>query len=108
MLDDNRPTLALTLPAAGKNAELTRLLVGMHDYGSGLDMKTFSVTADFAIDGVPAGQNLAERFKPKSQGVYELRLEKPVAKLGRGKVTVSIGDKQGNLSRVERSFSVGE
>ena len=108
MLDDNRPTLALTLPAAGKNAELTRLLVGMHDYGSGLDMKTFSVTADFAIDGVPAGQNLAERFKPKSQGVYELRLEKPVAKLGRGKVTVSIGDKQGNVSRVERSFSVGE
>jgi hypothetical protein len=108
MLDDNRPTLALTLPAAGKNAELTRLLVGMHDYGSGLDMKTFSVTADFAIDGVPAGQNLAERFKPKSQGVYELRLEKPVAKLGRGKVTVSIGDKQGNVSRVERSFSAGE
>jgi mono/diheme cytochrome c family protein len=108
MLDDNRPTLALTLPAAGKNAELTRLLVGMHDYGSGIDMKTFKVTADFAIEGVPAGQDLAEKFRPKSQGVYELRLEKPLRKLGRGKVTVSVADKLGNVSRVERTFSVGE
>ncbi len=108
MLDDNRPTLALTLPAAGKNAELTRLLVGMHDYGSGLDMKSFTVTADFTIDGVPAGQNLAERCRAKSQGVWELRLEKPVTKLARGKVTVSVADKQGNVSRVERTFSVGE
>jgi hypothetical protein len=73
-----------------------------------VDMKTFRVTADFAIDGVPAGQNLVERFRPTSQGVYELRLEKPVTKLGRGKVTVSIADKQGNVSRVERTFSVGD
>jgi hypothetical protein len=108
MLDDNRPTLALTLPAAGKNAELSRLLVGMYDYGSGLDMKTFRVTADFAIDGVAAGENLAERFRPKSQGVYELRLDKPVTKLARGRVTVSVADKQGNISRVERTFSVPE
>ncbi len=108
MLDDNRPTLALTLPAAGKNGELRRMLVGMHDYGSGLDLKTFSVTADFAIDGVPPGQNLAGRFRPKSQGVWELRLEKPVTKVGRGKVTVSVADKQGNVSRVERLFSVGD
>jgi hypothetical protein len=106
MLDDNRPTLVLKLPAAGKNAELTRLLVGMHDYGSGLDMKTFTVTADFALDGVPAGQNLAEKLRPKSQGVYELRLEKPVTKLSRGKLAVSVADKQGNVSRVERTFSV--
>jgi hypothetical protein len=108
MLDDNRPTLALTLPGAGKNAELTRLLVGMHDYGSGLDMKTFSVTADFPIDGVPAGQNLADRFRPKSQGVWELRLEKPVTKLGRGKLIVSVADRQGNVNRVERLFSAGD
>jgi mono/diheme cytochrome c family protein len=108
MLDDNRPTLTLPLPAAGKNADLARLLVGMHDYGSGVDLKTFTVTADFALDGVPAGQNLAEKFRPKSQGVYELRLEKPVTKLVRGKLTVSVADRQGNVSRVERLFSVGE
>jgi hypothetical protein len=108
MLDDNRPVLALTLPGAGRNAELTRLLVGMHDYGSGLDLKTFAVTADFPIDGAAAGANLAGRFKPKSQGVWEWRLTKPVTKLGRGKVTVSVADRQGNVTRVERTISVGE
>ena len=73
MLDDNRPTLTLTLPAPGKNAELARLLVGMHDYGTGLDQKSFTVIADFPMDAVPAGQNLAGRFKLKSQGVWEFR-----------------------------------
>src|SRR5262249_49070666 len=52
MLDDNRPTLAVTYPAPNANAKLDRILVGMHDYYSGLDMASFRVTADFAIDGV--------------------------------------------------------
>src|SRR5204862_2865478 len=38
MLDDNRPTLTLTYPQPGSNGNLKRLLVGMHDYYSGLDM----------------------------------------------------------------------
>jgi len=63
MLDDNRPTLTLTSPKAGANGPLTRILVGMHDYDSGLDMTTFKVTADFAIDGVKA-----ERIWRRSSG----------------------------------------
>jgi len=31
-----------------------------------------------------------------------------VTTLGRGKVTVSVVERQGKVSRVERSFSVGE
>lgn len=46
------------------------------------------------------------RFRPRSHGVWELQLEKAVTKLGRGKVTVSVADRQGNVSRVERTFSV--
>src|SRR5262249_50668097 len=38
LADEQRPTLALTLPRPGGNEPLTRLLVGMHDYGSGLDL----------------------------------------------------------------------
>jgi hypothetical protein len=45
---------------------LTRILVGMHDYYSGLDLKSFRVTADFALDGVAAGQDLAGQFRPVS------------------------------------------
>ena len=59
MLDDQRPTLTLTYPQAGANEPLTRILVGMHDYDTGLDMDSFQVTADFPLDGVAAGENLA-------------------------------------------------
>ena len=47
----------------------------MHDYGTGLDLDSFSVTADFAIDGVKPGENLAAKFKALPDGRWELRLE---------------------------------
>src|SRR5207245_1930298 len=68
MCDDNRPTLTLTYPRAGANESLTRILVGMHDYYTGLDMDSFQVIADFPVDGIKAGKNLAPNFKPTSQG----------------------------------------
>src|SRR5262249_41224346 len=56
------------------NRELSRLLVGMHDYGSGLDRDRFHVAADFAVDGTLAGTDLTPRFKEKTQGVWGLKL----------------------------------
>jgi hypothetical protein len=106
MLDDNRPVLTLTLPRIGTNPALSRLLVGMHDYDTGLDLSTFRVVANFKVDGVPAGQNLAARFHPKSQGVWELTLEEPVRRLENGRVWVSVRDRQGNTTRVDHRFSV--
>jgi hypothetical protein len=106
MCDDNRPTLTLTYPQAGANATLDRLLVGMHDYYTGLKMDSFRVVADFAIDGIPAGQNLAAKFQARTQGVWELKLAKPVTQLTKGKIEVSVEDRQGNVSRIERMFSV--
>jgi len=105
MLDDNRPILSLNQPAPGKNAEVSRILVGMHDYYTGLNLKTFSVTADIAIDGIAAGENLASRFKQKSQGVWELVLDRPLASVTNRKLIVSIRDVQGNEARIERIFS---
>jgi hypothetical protein len=83
-----------------------RLLVGMHDYETGLDMDSFSVVADFPVDGSAAGENLGARFKPVTRGVWELRLEKPITALSSGSLTVSVKDRQGNTSRIERNFSV--
>src|SRR5208282_6146623 len=57
MLDAKRPTLTLTYPRAGANPPLTRILVGMHDYYSGLDMDTFQVVADFPVNAVASGEN---------------------------------------------------
>jgi hypothetical protein len=107
MLDDNRPTLTLTHPRPGASAELSRIVVGMHDYYTGLAMDSFSVTADFEVDGVKAGTNLAPRFREKSPGVRELNLGTPIKKLERGVVTVSVKDRQGNVTRIERTIAVG-
>ena len=67
--------------------------------------RTFEVIADFAIDGVAAGQSLAAKFQPKTQGVWELRLAQPLAALQHGKLIVSVRDRQGNLARIERTFT---
>jgi hypothetical protein len=107
MLDDTRPTLTLTYPRAGINPPLTRIVVGMYDYYTGLDRDSFQVAADFALDGVAAGQNLAPKFKSKTTGVWELTLAKPLTELPQGKLTVSVKDRQGNLTRIERTFAVG-
>ena len=77
----------------------------MHDYDSGLDMDSFSVTADFAIDGAAAGQNLASRFKALPGGRWELRLATALTARPQGKIIVAIKDKAGNISRIERTFS---
>jgi len=106
LADENRPTLTLTHPRAGSNPELTRILIGMHDYDSGLDMAGFRVVADVELDGVKAGQNLAAKFVAKSQGVWEMKLTTPIAALRQGKIEVSIADRQGNVTRIERTFSV--
>jgi hypothetical protein len=106
MGDDQRPAVVVTYPEPGVNARLTRILVGLADAYSGVDLSTFQVTADFGIDGVAPGQDLAGKFKPKSPGVWELTLNQPITALPRGKLIVAVKDRQGNLNRVERTFSV--
>lgn len=106
--DDQRPTLTVTYPEPGRNAALDRLAIGMHDTYSGLDLKTLEIVADFPIAGVPAGQNLASKFQATSQGVWQLRLDTQIAKLERGRLVVSVRDRQGNQSRVDRVFTVGK
>jgi hypothetical protein len=107
MLDDTRPTLTLTDPKPGPNPPLTRILVGMHDYYTGLDMDSFQVLADFPFGGIAAGQNLALNFQAKSPGVWEWALPKPLMDLPKAKLTVSVRDRQGNVTRIERTFAVG-
>jgi len=103
-LDDQRPTLTLASPKAGPNPPVERILIGMHDYGTGLDPASFTATADFAVNGIAAGSNLAPKFASLGGGVYELKLEKPLT-TARGALVVSVKDKQGNVTHVERVFS---
>ncbi|MGH7222226.1 MAG: hypothetical protein ACRELF_03280, partial [Gemmataceae bacterium] len=107
LLDEGRPTLTLAAPRAGAITEaLTRILLGMDDYGSGLDPNSFTVTADFALDGIPAGQNLAIKFKALQDHRWQLKLSQPITRLTKGKIEVSVKDRQGNITRIERTFSI--
>ena len=106
MLDDNRPILTLALPKDGRNEPLDRLLIGMHDYYTGLDLASLSVTSSAEIGGIKAGANLAGEFKPLTQGVWELKLDKPLMNLPSAKIMVSVKDRQGNIASIERQFSV--
>ena len=108
LFDDQRPTLTVTYPRAGANEDLSRILVGTHDYNTGLDLDSFQVVADFSVGGLDSGTDLASRFKATTPGVWELRLAKPITALAKGMLTVSIKDRQGNVSRVERTFWVGK
>ena len=51
-------------------------------------------------------ENLAPKFKEVNRGVWELKLARPIDRLPKGKLTVSVRDRQGNVSRIERTFSV--
>lgn len=106
-LDDQRPTLTVALPKAGANPPLERILIGMHDYGTGLDAASFAAVASFAANGAAAGTNLAPKFTALGGGVYELKLTTPLTGANL-KLTVSVKDKQGNVTRIERTFSAGQ
>ncbi len=106
--DDQRPTLTLTYPQPNHNDKLDKIVIGMHDYGTGLWEQTFKVTADFEVNGLKAGENLAPKFKSSSSGVWELTLDKPLTKLESGLLKVTIYDGQGNKSEIRRRFSIGK
>lgn len=101
-LDDSRPVLAVTLLPGKERRAITGLRVGMHDFGSGLDLASFRVTASFPIGNVAAGEDLAGRFSKSADGIWEWRFSESVAKPEGGILTVSIKDQQGNAAHVVR------
>jgi hypothetical protein len=105
--DRTLPTLAVAFPGAGVNpGPLSRIVVGLADAASGLDLSSLSVIADFDIDGQAAGRELASHFRQTSPGVWELQLQKPIATLARGTLAVQVADHDRNVSRIERTFSI--
>jgi hypothetical protein len=104
--DDQRPTLTVSQPAAGRNERMTRIVIGACDAYSGLDERSLSVTADFPLDGAAPGTELAGKFTPTARGTWELKLSVPLDAVATGTLNVSIKDRQGNVARVVRTFAV--
>jgi hypothetical protein len=109
--DEIRPTLSLVSPRAGAQPRVERIQVGMFDYGSGLDEASFRVTASVPIDGIAAGENLGNRFRRDGDtwtlDVKDLGAAATPTKPVEGVITVSVRDRAGNTTKVERAFAVG-
>ncbi len=108
LLDDNRPVLTLAEPSAGGHESLHRIVLGMYDYGSGIDPESVRIEADFEVNGREAGEDLHDLFQIREEGIWDLTLEKPVRDLGEAVLRAEVRDLQGNTTRVERTFRVGK
>ena len=107
--DESRPTLTVSSPMAGANPNrIDEIRIGMHDYYTGLAMTTFSVTANLPINGNSSGTELAGLFQQSGDHIWTLRLDTPLESIQDGELTVSIKDQQGNITKVHRSFSIGD
>src|SRR6185369_3757849 len=73
----------------------------------GIDAASLSVTADIVIDGRAPGTELAGLAVPVEQGISRIPLSAPLASVTDAHLLVTVSDNQGNISRVNRKFSVG-
>lgn len=106
--DDLRPTLTLSLPRAGANSEpLDLIRLGAFDYYSGLDRASLSVKANFAVNGRAAGTELATLLAEAGDHIWTMPVIPKITNLKDAVITVTVRDTQGNITRIERSFSIG-
>ncbi|QVL31469.1 hypothetical protein KIH39_21875 [Telmatocola sphagniphila] len=103
--DDQRPVVTVTSPQPGVNKEFNRILIGLWDVNSGLDQDSWTVKADFEVNGQKPGSDLSSLFKKRETGIWELQLSSAPAIIERGEIIVTIRDNQGNTTRVDRIFS---
>jgi hypothetical protein len=101
--DDNRPVLTLQQPASDAR-EVEKIVIGTHDYYSGIDTESLSIRATFAIGETAAGDNLAPHFKTVADGVWTLALDESIQLPVGSRLEVSVWDKAGNESRIVRRF----
>jgi hypothetical protein len=106
-LDDLRPTLTLSLPRSGVNRQpLTLIQLGAFDYYSGLDIRSLSVRTNFTVNGKRAGVELAPLFTQTGDYIWTMPVSPAITGMQGGEIIVSIRDRQGNLTRIVRSFSI--
>lgn len=106
-LDDLRPTLTVTWPRPGLSTRaLTEFRLGAFDYYSGLVEGSLSVTADFAVNGLAPGSELAGLFQETGDHIWTLALDEPIEEAVNRELVVSVRDEQGNVTTVKRRFSV--
>ncbi|MCB1573731.1 MAG: hypothetical protein KDI80_07115, partial [Xanthomonadales bacterium] len=107
-LDDLKPTVALSEPRPRANpAAVTQIRFGLADADSGIALSSLSVSADFTVNGRPAGVELADLAAAVDEGIWAIALVPPLETGWNRHVRVSVRDNQGNITRVDRTFFIG-
>ncbi|MEO6065746.1 MAG: hypothetical protein ABIP49_08230 [Lysobacterales bacterium] len=106
-LDDLRPALTLSTPRPGTLAlPVTHIRLGLADANSGINLASLSVTSDRIINGRPPGSELSDLAQPSGDGMFAITLSTPFAQVTNAHVRASVRDNQGNVTRIDRAFSV--
>jgi hypothetical protein len=106
LLDDLRPTLAVSSPRPGPNRDQVRALrLGAADANSGVDPGSWSLRADFAVTDRAAGSELSDLLIEVEQGVWSLALPAPLPRMDAAALHAEVRDQQGNVTRVSVAFS---
>ncbi|HEY2385793.1 MAG TPA: hypothetical protein VGK30_02440 [Candidatus Binatia bacterium] len=107
-LDEIRPTLALSLPRPGADpSPVDTIRVGVAD-AHGIAPGSLSVSADFVVAGRAPGAELADLAVPAGDGIVTIAIAPALTVEGEHHVRAHVADVQGNLTRVDRRFFVGE
>lgn len=94
--DDLRPTLNV-IPRSREPQPIDRILIGVHDYESGVDLDSLFVELD--------GDVISDHFAyDPSEHVFKSMLPEPMTK---GRLVVEIRDNAGNVTHCDRVFDAG-
>ena len=101
--DDLRPTLTVSFSDPPLSPTPWTIRIGAFDYYSGLDINSLSVTATIPINGQAFGTQLASLFT-ETDSVWSLTVNPENPQPDQGMLLVSVQDKRGNITEVEKHF----
>ena len=110
LIDDVKPTLTLSQPRQNINFQaVDKIVVGVADANTGINISTLSIKADFIVNGLPANSELSGLATLVAEGVYQIQLDAalPQDSLERH-IKAEVYDNQGNVKRVDLRFTTSD
>jgi len=105
-VDDVQPTISISSPRQNLNTHsISAIKFGLADANTGIDFASLSVTADFAVNGQQAFNELSNLVINMSDGIYQIALEQnlPIDSIERH-IYIEVADNQGNIKRSSVRF----
>jgi hypothetical protein len=105
-IDDVKPTITISAPRQNLNTSLIdKIIFGLADANTGIDIATLSVKADFTVNGQAPNTELSAIVSTTGDGIYQIQLDQelPQNSIERH-IFIEVKDNQGNVKRVDLRF----